>query len=124
MDENEQTEPAVNVDVSEEIIAARGEPRTAGEAAFLNTVHQRKVIKEFAANMKDAVYRPGDNGHTDPFKLSNICRAAGQECREVMRETGQQQRQNPQEDKTGTEDFAGQEPVKTENGITIVWKLL
>jgi hypothetical protein len=50
--------------------------------------------KEFAANLKDAVFERGGNEHTDPFKLSKICQAAGQECKEVMREIGREQRQN------------------------------
>jgi hypothetical protein len=49
--------------------------------------------KEFTANMKAAVFERGANEHTDPYRLPKICRAAGQECREVMRETGQQQQE-------------------------------
>jgi hypothetical protein len=54
--------------------------------------------KEFAANLKKAVFKKEVNEQgkerTDPFKLSKICQAAGAECKEVMREIGRQQRQN------------------------------
>jgi hypothetical protein len=57
--------------------------------------------KEFAANLKDAVFKKEVNElgkeRTDPFKLSKICQAAGRECKEVMREIGREQRQNPQQ---------------------------
>jgi hypothetical protein len=53
--------------------------------------------KEFAANLKDAVFERGTGGHTDPFKLSKICQAAGRECKDVMREAGREQRQNIQQ---------------------------
>ncbi|MDR0730416.1 MAG: phosphoribosyltransferase [Treponema sp.] len=64
--------------------------------------------KEFAANLKTAlserhfdekyaVHEVHGQTRTDPFKLSKVCQAAGQECKEVMREIGREQRQQTQE---------------------------
>jgi hypothetical protein len=47
---------------------------------------------EFSKNFEASLYQKGQNGHTDPFKLSKICNAASEHCKEVIKEVRQGQR--------------------------------
>ncbi|GMO25850.1 MAG: hypothetical protein Pg6A_13160 [Termitinemataceae bacterium] len=47
---------------------------------------------EFSKNFEASLFQKGQNGHTDPFKLSKICNAASEHCKEVIKEVRQGQR--------------------------------
>ena len=52
---------------------------------------------EFSQKMTDRIYeRNIENTHTDPFKLSKICNAAGVQCREIIKEIKQPQHKQEQ----------------------------
>ena len=42
---------------------------------------------EFAQKMETSLFERGANGHTNPFKLSKICNAANDHCKEVIKQT-------------------------------------
>jgi ABC-type transporter MlaC component len=46
---------------------------------------------EFAHKMETSLFERGENGHTNPFKLSKICNAAGDHCKEVIRQARAEQ---------------------------------
>ena len=41
---------------------------------------------EFSRKMESSLFRRMENGHTNPFKLSQICNAASEHCKSVIRE--------------------------------------
>jgi hypothetical protein len=41
---------------------------------------------EFSQKMEASLFQRMENGHTNPFKLSQICNAAGEHCKSVIRE--------------------------------------
>jgi hypothetical protein len=60
-----------SADVSEEIIEGRGDPKTPEKVAFLNTLHQRKVIAESLEYGKLPCI-PGANEYADTSPAVNI----------------------------------------------------
>ncbi|MDR1909497.1 MAG: ssDNA-binding domain-containing protein [Spirochaetaceae bacterium] len=57
--------------------------------------------KEFSGKLQESVYKQSfderlGKEHTDPYKLSKICQAAGAECKDIIREARDEQRRNPQ----------------------------
>jgi predicted amidophosphoribosyltransferase len=68
---SDAAEEAVGSVETEESIENRGEPRTPEEVAFLNTLHQRKVITESLDNGKLSCL-PGATGYADTSPAVNI----------------------------------------------------
>jgi superfamily II DNA/RNA helicase len=53
---------------------------------------------EFAQKMKDQLYKPmAESEYPDPFKLSKICRDAGVQCKEIIKEIKQPQHEVKQQ---------------------------
>jgi superfamily II DNA/RNA helicase len=46
---------------------------------------------EFAGKMESSLFERGANGHTNPFKLSKICNAANDHCKEVIKQARAEQ---------------------------------
>jgi hypothetical protein len=51
---------------------------------------------EFAQKMEGSLFQRMENGHTNPFKLSQICNAASEHCKSVIREARAPERKSEQ----------------------------
>jgi hypothetical protein len=49
---------------------------------------------EFGRNFEEALFKKMENGHSNPFTLSRICNAAGEYCKDVIKEVRREQRRD------------------------------